>query len=668
MGSNPVVCTAIDQCHVAGTCDSATGTCSNPAAPDGTSCSDGNGCTPNDACHSGICIGAGSLNCDDGDVCTTDSCDPTTGGCRHDQIAGCGGATFGISVIDPQGLPIAGAQVTVGSATQLTDAAGTVLFTDVPPGRTVAAVRAAGFASSTVVADLVANITVEATDRLLSQGRGITFDAGSGVVGSNDGVRVSIPPDAVVDANGQPVAGNVQLMIVPLDPSTSKVDFAPGPFTGQPAAGGGLITFESLFMAELSLQDGNGNPLQLAPTATAEVAFRVPSNLVSKVSVGDQVPAWFYDASAGLWREEGVGTIQVTGSNIEWVATVGHLSWWSADRPWADTNCVRVTVTQTDGTPIAGATVRATGLSYSGTTTSETGADGSACLELERGALVMITVEHPSFPVHLDDPFILQGDPGTAATCSDLPNACQQIVLKLGGQTCFRGTVVDPSGRLMAGAQVYASFNDASGNLASYAAQTGDDGSFCVDAPSNSCIEVFAFAMDSVGPLRAQSRGCGSAASEPICGPGVQCSDLGILQLARAATHACVKGHVVTPQGAAGGTAVSVYSDQPQVTCSNPPAPTDDPGYWGSLVAQGTTAADGSFCVDIPVAPTNSDPSPFSLPRAVLPAACEIRRSNSNNRGAVTLYLDPFALDRTCAASPDCFDIGEYDVFFLGGS
>lgn len=668
VGSNPVVCTATDQCHVAGTCDSSTGTCSNPAAPDGTTCTDGNGCTPTDACHTGICIGAGSLNCDDGDACTTDSCDSTTGGCRHDP-AGCGGATFGISVIDAQGLPIVGAQVTVGSTTQLTDSAGNVLFADVPPGGSVAMVQAAGFAPSTLVADLVANMTVEGIDRLLSRGLGITFDAGIGVMGANDGVRVSIPPNAVVDANGQPVSGNVQLTIVPLDPSTSKVDFAPGPFTGQPAAGGGLVPFESLFMAEISLQDGSGNPLQLAPAATAELAFRVPSNLVSSVSVGDQVPAWFYDAPAGLWREEGAGTIQVTGSSIEWVVTVGHLSWWSADRPWTDTNCVRVTVTQPDGaTPIAGATVRATGLSYSGTTTSETGADGSACLELERGAQVMITVEHPSFPVHLDDPFIIQGDASAATTCSDLPTGCQQIALRLDGKACFNGTVVDPSGQPMAGAQVYASFNDASGNQTGYTAQTGIDGSFCVDAPSNSCIEVFAFAMDGGGPLRAQSGGCGTAASDPTCGPGGQCSDLGLLQLARSATRACVKGRVVTPQGAAGGTTVSIYSDQPDVTCSNPPAPTDDPGYWGSLVGQSTTDANGSFCVDIPVAPTNSDPTPFSLPRAILPADCQIRRRNSNNRGAVTLYLDPFAADATCADSPDCLDIGTYHVFFLQGS
>src|SRR3989454_318446 len=41
-GCNPVLCTASDQCHVAGTCNTSTGVCSNPNAANGTACSDGN--------------------------------------------------------------------------------------------------------------------------------------------------------------------------------------------------------------------------------------------------------------------------------------------------------------------------------------------------------------------------------------------------------------------------------------------------------------------------------------------------------------------------------------------------------------------------------------------------------------------------------------------------
>ena len=53
-----VTCTALDQCHIAGTCDPATGICSNPVAPDGTACDDGDACTTNDTCSAGRCAGA----------------------------------------------------------------------------------------------------------------------------------------------------------------------------------------------------------------------------------------------------------------------------------------------------------------------------------------------------------------------------------------------------------------------------------------------------------------------------------------------------------------------------------------------------------------------------------------------------------------------------------
>src|SRR5262249_39767564 len=38
LGTKPVVCRAIDECHAAGTCDPATGACSTPTKPDGAPC------------------------------------------------------------------------------------------------------------------------------------------------------------------------------------------------------------------------------------------------------------------------------------------------------------------------------------------------------------------------------------------------------------------------------------------------------------------------------------------------------------------------------------------------------------------------------------------------------------------------------------------------------
>ena len=80
-GSSPVVCIASDNCHSVGTCDTTSGSCSNPAKDNGTACDDASKCTTGDVCTGGTCGGT-TISCDDGNVCTTDSC-AAASGCVH---------------------------------------------------------------------------------------------------------------------------------------------------------------------------------------------------------------------------------------------------------------------------------------------------------------------------------------------------------------------------------------------------------------------------------------------------------------------------------------------------------------------------------------------------------------------------------------------------------
>ena len=79
-----VICTASDACHDAGTCDPATGLCSNPPVPDGTACSDGDACTQTDSCVAGACTGSNPVTCTASDAChVAGTCDPATGACSN---------------------------------------------------------------------------------------------------------------------------------------------------------------------------------------------------------------------------------------------------------------------------------------------------------------------------------------------------------------------------------------------------------------------------------------------------------------------------------------------------------------------------------------------------------------------------------------------------------
>ncbi|WP_050431980.1 thrombospondin type 3 repeat-containing protein [Chondromyces crocatus] len=81
-GANPVVCPPPATCHLQGTCDPATGTCASPPAPDGSACSEGNGCTETDTCQAGTCTSSNPQVCAPINDCHQQgACDLVTGDC-----------------------------------------------------------------------------------------------------------------------------------------------------------------------------------------------------------------------------------------------------------------------------------------------------------------------------------------------------------------------------------------------------------------------------------------------------------------------------------------------------------------------------------------------------------------------------------------------------------
>jgi len=70
-------------------CDPLTGDCMDVPAHEGQGCSDGDACTLYDSCVAGVCSGSGALSCNDGNLCTDDSCDPSSGCVYEANTADC---------------------------------------------------------------------------------------------------------------------------------------------------------------------------------------------------------------------------------------------------------------------------------------------------------------------------------------------------------------------------------------------------------------------------------------------------------------------------------------------------------------------------------------------------------------------------------------------------
>ena len=100
--SSDADCAPLDQCHVAGTCDLSTGTCSNPPKANGAVCDDQDACTSNETCESGICTAAVTLGCAQATECQdAQTCDSVSGSCVSHPLAdgtGCDGGTCAAGV------------------------------------------------------------------------------------------------------------------------------------------------------------------------------------------------------------------------------------------------------------------------------------------------------------------------------------------------------------------------------------------------------------------------------------------------------------------------------------------------------------------------------------------------------------------------------------------
>ncbi|MGB0590295.1 MAG: LamG domain-containing protein [Myxococcota bacterium] len=85
-------------------CDPESGCVANPdPTMDGSPCPPPSACATSGVCHDGLCVPSEpSVNCDDGDPCTTDSCDDEEG-CQHVTLPDCGVALCGSKAAELDG-------------------------------------------------------------------------------------------------------------------------------------------------------------------------------------------------------------------------------------------------------------------------------------------------------------------------------------------------------------------------------------------------------------------------------------------------------------------------------------------------------------------------------------------------------------------------------------
>ncbi len=471
-----------------------------------------------------------------------DSTDGTGGGGGNGN--GGGGGTDGVGgvllgqVSSVDGDPIAGVAVSLANGRSAsTEDNGIYSFSGLTAGETiVTAFRKSGFAATVKALDVAeADSAVPARVIMVPAANTVTISADDGATQRSGDSAVTIPPGSLVDADGNPVTGDVELTATFIDPSTDEVEAFPGSFDDAQTEGGEDVTLESFGFAIYELTQ-DGEEINLAPGSDAEIEYVLPDNAQDRFQVGDTIPLWEFDEETATWIERGQGEVGVASDGsgrLAWFATVDHFSSWNCDVPIDEKSCVSGRVIS-DGEPVVGAEVVAYGVDYNGTNGAHTDADGMFCIDVKRDSTVRIDVRLNAAAAAVATRQIVI--PDYASSCNE--GICEDtgdIELEL--DSCVRGRVVADDGGPMPLEVVYVA--------PGVTAVTDIDGYFCARAPANTSVYVFAENRPSVIVTTPASGSCAGGgcveANLTITLPGVG-DTIGTLDVSKEVIYSGLSG------------------------------------------------------------------------------------------------------------------------------
>jgi len=403
-----------------------------------------------------------------------------------------------VSALD--GTPIPGVAVTLSTGQSAsTDDNGFYSFGGLTSGnKVVARFKADGFASTSK------SLTVGTTPGcvfLAPAGETKMISADSGSTQRSSDSAVTLEAGTLVDADGNPVSGEVALTTTFLDPSTEGVMAFPGSFDDAETASGGATSLESFGFAVYDLEQ-NGKPVNLADGATADIEYVLPDNAQNRFIAGDTIPLWEFDDDTAMWVEAGQGQIGLAtdgSGRLAWFATVSHFSSWNCDAPITEKHCLTGRVVA-DGAGVAGAEVSAVGVDYNGTSTVRSDGDGNFCVEVKRGSNVRLEVRlnGGATAVVTQDVTV----PTAAADCAT--GGCTDLgELAVTLDACVSGKVLNPDGTPAAGVTVSV--------VPGRSTITDSNGNFCAAAAADREVYVFAQGRPSVAVTATGSGACGGS-------------------------------------------------------------------------------------------------------------------------------------------------------------
>lgn len=395
----------------------------------------------------------------------------------------------------------------------------------------------------------------------------VTLDSAQQTTTRTAGSAVTIPGHSLTDAAGRAVTGQVTLTVTHLDPSTDSVLAFPGSFGAARDISGNNVALESFGFASYQLSQ-DGQPVNLAPGATATIEYVLPDNAQGTHQVGDKIGLWHFDETTATWVETGEGEVRLASDGsgrLAWFAEVPHFSDWNCDQK-EERHCITGQVVMdapdplaslvdeplapltSDLTPVAGATVIATGISYNGTDSGVTDANGRFCVYAKAGSTCNVEIRINGSP----SPTLYQVGgssqtfrkqivyvPDSKADCGS--DCVEMGTIEIPLNSAVKGRITDKSGQPASNIAVHLS--------SGASALTDANGEFCAKAPGGIPIYVYADGWSATMVNTADNATCddGNAADAQLNIPLAAGGDaIGTLTASKLVTYMAVDNAVQT--------------------------------------------------------------------------------------------------------------------------
>ena len=267
---------------------------------------------------------------------------------------------LGFNVQSHDGARLQGASVSLDEETLDSDGNGIVSFTVPASDEVVVQTRMDGYISQSFRVPAEENSITPIRLMRVKQTLALDNIEDERTISANDlGARITFPASAFVTPDGEPASGSASVQVTPWDIASGDLNAMLG--NGQALdAGGDQAELISAGMITVDVLNDQGEYLQLASGATAEIQMDLPHDSINNevLSIGSIIPMWQFDEEQGVWVEDDstLGTVVASATSPVGLAVhaeVSHFSTWNWDFKFENPGSINVECRLPDNSAVA---------------------------------------------------------------------------------------------------------------------------------------------------------------------------------------------------------------------------------------------------------------------------------------------------------------------------